>query len=107
MAGFFYQFSRAPLPCLAALLSSHIIVRDVSSLAKCSISAFSRARPKMMCMFACDQDSECVSGTHTFSFHDLLAVAQFFAFFLSFEKRKVKKKRKMCENLRHSQKFMK
>jgi hypothetical protein len=51
-------------------------------------STFSRAHPKMMCMFARDQDSECVPGTHTFSFHDLLVVAQFFALFLSFEKEK-------------------
>jgi hypothetical protein len=32
----------------------------------------------------CNQDSECVSGTHTFSFRDLLAVAQIFTPFFSF-----------------------
>ena len=35
----------------------------------------------MMCLFAFGQDSECVPGTHTFSFHDLLAVTQFFTHF--------------------------
>jgi hypothetical protein len=34
-------------------------------------STFSRARPKILYMFASDQDSEFVPGTHTFSFHDL------------------------------------
>jgi hypothetical protein len=34
-----------------------------------------------MWLFACDQDSECVSGTHTFSFHELLYLTQIFTHF--------------------------
>jgi hypothetical protein len=31
-----------------------------------------KKRDDSVCLFACDQDSECVQGTHTLSFHNLL-----------------------------------